>query len=417
MFLDKNNMYRLPWSLNDCPIGWVEVTDVCNIQCEGCYRLNYEGHKPLEEIKEEILLLKKWRNCDCIALAGGEAILHPNILDILQFITENRMKSMILTNGAALTNQLLKDMKKAGLNRISFHIDSLQVRPEYNMKKKTESEINDLRYKYAEMVHKLGGITTSFGITVNKDNYEEIPMFVQWAINNIKLVNAIKFVTYRGIPVKEGIEYYVQWKKIDIRPDSLGYTIDEGEIEKIGITSKDVYDIIKEHFPHYEANSYLGGTTDHTSLKWLIGNIIVNSKGKTFGSCGKRTMELMQIVHHLMYGSYMLFTRREKNGKKVFLIALLDKSVRNALFRFVKYVLLNPMRFFTPLNVLGVGIVQAPDILPDGRCDICESCPDLCVYKGKFVSSCRLDEYKKFGDLLQARIVSNNEKGHQSKEN
>ena len=66
---DKKNLYRLPWSANDNPIGWVEITDICNIHCDGCYRMIMgEGHKPLEKIKEEILFLKKWRNCDALPI-------------------------------------------------------------------------------------------------------------------------------------------------------------------------------------------------------------------------------------------------------------------------------------------------------------------------------------------------------------
>ena len=51
---EKKNLYRLPWSANDNPIGWIEITDICNIHCDGCYRMIMgEGHKPLEKIKEE----------------------------------------------------------------------------------------------------------------------------------------------------------------------------------------------------------------------------------------------------------------------------------------------------------------------------------------------------------------------------
>ena len=75
MPLRKRDMYRLPWSLNDNPIGWLEVTDRCNIYCRGCYRQNLEGHKPLEELKEDILFFKEWRNCYNISIAGGEPIL------------------------------------------------------------------------------------------------------------------------------------------------------------------------------------------------------------------------------------------------------------------------------------------------------------------------------------------------------
>lgn len=59
MALDKSSIYRLPWSKNDNPIGWLEVTDVCNLQCLGCYRRKIEGHKTLDQIKEEVLFLKR----------------------------------------------------------------------------------------------------------------------------------------------------------------------------------------------------------------------------------------------------------------------------------------------------------------------------------------------------------------------
>jgi MoaA/NifB/PqqE/SkfB family radical SAM enzyme len=118
---DKKNLYRLPYSMNDNPIGWIEATDICNIKCKGCYRLIIgEGHKPVEKIKEEILFLKKWRNCDNITLAGGEPVLHPDILEIVSFITNLKMKTVILTNGYALNDELLKKFKEVGLLGWSF---------------------------------------------------------------------------------------------------------------------------------------------------------------------------------------------------------------------------------------------------------------------------------------------------------
>ena len=102
MELDKKDLYRLPWSTNESPIGWLEVTDVCNIHCKGCYRMRRTGHKPPEQLKEEILFLKKWRNCNSITLAGGESILHPDILELISFIRDNGMKALIITNGSGL---------------------------------------------------------------------------------------------------------------------------------------------------------------------------------------------------------------------------------------------------------------------------------------------------------------------------
>ena len=69
--LDKQNLYRMPWSMNDNPIDWLETTDRCNIYCLGCYRQQIAGDKTLEEIKQDILFLKQWRNVHNVSIAGG----------------------------------------------------------------------------------------------------------------------------------------------------------------------------------------------------------------------------------------------------------------------------------------------------------------------------------------------------------
>ena len=47
MDLSHRALYRMPFSTTDNPIGWLEVTDVCNIHCRGCYRQHSTGHRPL----------------------------------------------------------------------------------------------------------------------------------------------------------------------------------------------------------------------------------------------------------------------------------------------------------------------------------------------------------------------------------
>jgi hypothetical protein len=401
MNLNKSNLYRLPWSTNESPIGWLEVTDICNIHCRGCYRINRSGHKPIDQLKEEVLFLKKWRNCNSISLAGGESILHPNILDLIRFIRDHKMKSIIITNGYGLTEKNLTEMKAAGLTGVSFHIDGTQERPDFRGKEiVSEPELADVRLKYAEMVAKVGGLTTNFGITADNRNFTEIPQFVQWAVNNSGIINSLTFITYRGLPVGDGIEYFAHEKKVDLKKGSLGYSINAEERDKIVIKTQDIYKIIKEYFPGYDANSYLGGTVDHTSFKWLLGNIILNSRLIMFGSYGKKTMEIIQTFHHLKIGTYVIHLKKTRLGKRIFIMALFDKAMRETLLKFIKYVLTTPLGLFHPVRILNIGIVQAPDLLPDGTCDMCESCPDMCVYEGKLVHSCRLDEYIQYGALL-----------------
>ncbi len=175
--LDKRDYYRLPWSMNDNPIAWIEVTDICNIHCEGCYRQYMTGHKTLAQLKEEVLFFKQWRNPDNFSIAGGEPLIHPDIVELVAFIAEQGVKPVILTNGKALTPELLHELKKAGLSGFTMHIDSHQNRPHWQGK--SEKEHNELRQKYADMVAAEGGLYLVFNSTVYPSTYHEIPDVVR----------------------------------------------------------------------------------------------------------------------------------------------------------------------------------------------------------------------------------------------
>ena len=69
----------------------------------------------------------------------------------------------------------------------------------------------------------------------------------------------------------------------------------------------------------------------------------------------------------------------------------------------------HPGRLFDGVYVQSIGIIQAPDLLPDGRADMCDSCPDMTVYDGKLINSCRMDEYRLFGGFLSVVETSQQE--------
>ena len=78
---------------------------------------------------------------------------------------------MILSNGEALDDDLLKSLKKAGLVKMSFHIDSGQTRKGWTGK--NEKELNQLRQKYVDMLWN-AGIKCNFNITVTLNNFRII---------------------------------------------------------------------------------------------------------------------------------------------------------------------------------------------------------------------------------------------------
>jgi hypothetical protein len=352
-----------------------------------------EGHFPLERLKEEVLLMKDWRNIDNVSLAGGEPLTHPDIEELVEFIHKQRIKPYLLTNGKAVTGERMRGLKKLGLAGVVFHVDMMQNRRGWEGK--DEIGLSPLRDQYVDVMASVGGIPTSFSITVYRDNFEQIPDLVRWGIKNIKYVQGQTFITYRAVVVKPGVKYLVQGREVDLDVDTLGYATTE-EPDQYDITSNDVYDLIKRNVPEYEAAAYLGGTERHDSFKWLIG-FMVGSDDGWYGAVGPKTVEFAQAVYHLLHGSYFAYSRKCNLGRKVFLAGLFDPRVR----RLTARLLANPLRiFYKPVYGQSIDIVQAPDVLPDGRVDMCDTCQGLTFYKGELVRSCRLDEWRRWGGYV-----------------
>jgi len=87
-------------------------------------------------------------------------------------------------------------------------------------------------------------------------------------------------------------------------------------------------------------------------------------------------------------------------ARSAFLMAPWDANVRRAAKNRLSDILRHPLRLFSPVRFQSVGIIQAPDIQPSGVADMCDSCPDMTVWNGTLINSCRMDEYRLYGGML-----------------
>ncbi|PKL83695.1 MAG: hypothetical protein CVV24_03670 [Ignavibacteriae bacterium HGW-Ignavibacteriae-3] len=101
---DHRKLYRLPWTLPDNAISWLEPTAMCNLSCDGCYRSNEKNsHKSIGDIKKELDVFQRKRITDCISITGGGPLLHPENVEIVREIKSRGLKPILNTKGSALS--------------------------------------------------------------------------------------------------------------------------------------------------------------------------------------------------------------------------------------------------------------------------------------------------------------------------
>jgi pyruvate-formate lyase-activating enzyme len=399
LILDHNQYYRLPWSLPDNAISWLEVTKACNLHCEGCYRKNDpKDHKPLDAIKRDLAIFKKYRKTDGVSLAGGDPLVHPDIVEIVRLVAQEGLKPIVNTNGLALDKPLLRDLKRAGAAGFTFHIDSKQHRPQWHGK--NEIELNALRLSFAEMLAEVGGLSCAFNSTVYADTLHYVPDILAWAQEHIDIVHVIVFIAFRAAVLESKFDYYAGGEKIDM--GQIVYSTPM-ENQRLDILSNDVVEAIRTRYPDFEPSAYLNGTEKADSLKWLLTGRI-GTKNAILGYVGPRFMELAQMLNHFRKGTYLAYTKPgvQRNGKAMLLLAPLDRGLRAIAGKFLRSVVGNPLNLFKRLHLQSVTIIQPADILCDGAMSMCDGCPDVTVWNDELVWSCRLEEQLKFGCFVRA---------------
>ena len=399
LFLDHNKYYRIPWSLPDNAISWLEVTKACNMYCEGCYRENDPGgHKPLEQIKRDLEVFKRFRKTDGVSLAGGDPLVHPDVVEIVRLIAQDGLKPVINTNGLSLTKDFLRELKKAGAAGFTFHVDSKQHRPHW--KGKTEIELNELRLKYAEMLAEVGGLSCAFNSTVYGDTVEYVPDIVAWGQKHIDIVHVLVFIAFRAAALEKQFDYYAGPERVDMGPIVYS-TVDEEQ--RLDILSNDIVEVIRTRYPAFEPCAYLNGTEKADSLKWLMTGRIGREKN-IYGYVGPKFMELTQISHHFLKGRYLAYTKPEvqRSGKVMLLLAPLDRGMWGIARNYIRAVGKSPINLFKPLHFQSITIIQPADVLCDGMVNMCDGYPDITVWNDRLVWSCRLEEQMKFGCFVRA---------------
>jgi radical SAM protein with 4Fe4S-binding SPASM domain len=105
---------------------WVETSARCNLKCKLCVNkdmpLNMKGDMDFKLFKKIIDEAKDYV-FDVNLFHRGEPLIHPQIVEMIEYACKNNIKTRIHTNGSLLTRELSRKLITAGLNLISFSFD------------------------------------------------------------------------------------------------------------------------------------------------------------------------------------------------------------------------------------------------------------------------------------------------------
>ena len=127
-------MKTLSVSKNTHSILRLELTNQCNFKCSYCFcaeQISEKNGTYLETQKAKKLIDQASEmGVRRFILIGGEQLMHPDILDIISYITDKRGYSSLVTNGSLLMGnkgeQMIQDLAAAGLRYIAISLDGIE---------------------------------------------------------------------------------------------------------------------------------------------------------------------------------------------------------------------------------------------------------------------------------------------------
>ena len=182
-----------------------EITSRCTNNCIYCYNvwkqnIYYpEGELSLPQIKALFEKLLEEITPEGITLTGGEPLTHPDILEVVSFLCDKKIRVSIATNGVLLNEATTRELIDGGVDY--FEISAVSINPEkYNL---LTQSTQCSKVKEAVLNVKRHGAKLTITFVITKLNLAEVEEVIDFSF----AFSADAVVLNRFVPGGSGLDH------------------------------------------------------------------------------------------------------------------------------------------------------------------------------------------------------------------
>jgi radical SAM protein with 4Fe4S-binding SPASM domain len=184
-------------------------TNACNLRCRHCYQ-RADKQTPDELTTEErfkIVDQLDENNVSAVAFSGGEPLMRRDFFEVARHAYNKGMYVSLATNGTLLTTEVLKQLKKSGVEYAEISLDGAT--------KETHDAFRGINGAFERTVQGIKNavkseLFTCIAVTATKHNINEMPKIVKLG----KELGADRIIIFNFIPTGRGKEII----SLDISP-------------------------------------------------------------------------------------------------------------------------------------------------------------------------------------------------------
>ena len=110
------------------PIVVWNITRACNLKCVHCYNdsgADKAGNELSTEAAKAVLDDLAQFGVPSVLFSGGEPLIRPDLFELIEYAGQQRLRTVISTNGTLITTDVAKKIKQRGVSYVGISLDGI----------------------------------------------------------------------------------------------------------------------------------------------------------------------------------------------------------------------------------------------------------------------------------------------------